>query len=305
MNYFFFLGLILFSKHTFTAEQSHYSFTNTNQAIYASVALVAGLQIYNYACKKEAYSCNEPLLYAKSQSSNERVTLFAHGLGAYGEQAIPYHSERNIQRSGFIEGDLALFDFKDAGKDNPLWHSSLGQKDDMAQLAYAINAFPEYEIDLYGISRGASTIGNLAGTDLPQTVKSIVLESPFGHIKDVVKHKTGTALLTPLLGLISEHSMWGVEPNEVAANIKKDLPILILASEKDNLIPLSSSAGYYNKLRASGHNRCHLLTFKEGHHGAVYFDNTIKARNGIHAFYKKYKRPHNKEWADAAEKFFE
>src|SRR5688572_27939525 len=79
--------------------------------------------------------------------SNDIVTVFAHGLGGNKEQGSYYHIEHEPQ--GFIEGKLAIFNFKD--HKNPR-QSCLGQETDIQFLDKEAKKYSE--AILVGVSRG-------------------------------------------------------------------------------------------------------------------------------------------------------
>ncbi len=76
-------------------------------------------------------------------------------------------------------------------------------------------------------------------------------------------------------------------------NISKDIPILIICSKEDQLVPLSSSINVYKKLIASGHKHTYIFVTDYGRHAKI-----LRGADGekyqyvVNAFYKKYNLPY-------------
>jgi len=161
---------------------------------------------------------------------------------------------------------------------------------------------PKKELVTFGVSRGASTILNLmALNDLPM-VKALVLESPFDAMVTVLNNKREQLplgwLLSPDFGqLILEICFWqykrdGIRPIDLVSGIRKDLPILIICSLEDRLVPWYSSVKLYQKLKQSGHPSAHLLVVDHGQHAKIWTGpDGDKYQAAVHAFYAKYNLP--------------
>lgn len=282
-----YIFLVLVTNYSTAAEQETSSFITAQTAVAFSVATAATVGLYSYVTRTKTPIYNKPYFYGKKKLGDTNLTVFAHSLGTSGFQANYYQAKS----FGCLENCLATFDFQDADKNNHLWNSALGQEEDMDQLEDVIKKFSSSQIDLYGVSRGAATIANLAGRSLPKNVQSIILESPYADIKDIIKHKTDTTFLSHLLLLCSRHDPKGIQPIKAAPLIDKNIPILILCSEEDTLVPASSSKDLYETLLESGHKKTHFLSFEEGAHGSIVFENKKLATTAIQAFYKKYRKP--------------
>ena len=91
----------------------------------------------------------------------------------------------------------------------------------------------------------------------------------------------------------------GIRPIDMAPKVRKNLPILIIISAKDGLVPVWSSINLYNELRATGHDHVYLMVFEDGKHAKLINHNAKGSayRHVAHAFYQKFALPHDPEWA--------
>ena len=251
---------------------------------------------------KPVFKKNSPFIVMETQqvAHNSPITIFAPGLGSNMNRATHYHVTTNKDLPyPSIEGELVTFNFNDAYSTNPLWYSSIGQEMDIEQLKHVIDICKNKEIDLFGVSRGAATIANFTGLFHNDNIKSVILESPFDDMQQVLDWKT------PLLRFLSHHDPSGIQPIKSADSTNKELPILIVCSKEDTVIPASSSIAYYKALRKINHDKVHILIVNKGEHAHISFGKDGElTRNVIHAFKRKYARPHNPEWANAGEAYF-
>ena len=165
---------------------------------------------------------------------------------------------------------------------------------------------------IIGGSRGTSTIVTWLATankERTQSVKAIVLESPFGSMDDIVRNILGESLYkyprarslahNLIRFIFSQYKKRGISPISVAANVPKDVPILIVCSKEECSVPAWSSEKLADALRESGHTMIHCVTLERGIHGKlIKGPDGDKYRNAVHAFYKKYDLDHNSEWAE-------
>jgi hypothetical protein len=168
----------------------------------------------------------------------------------------------------------------------------------MQKLLQEVNK--HQDVNLFGLSRGAVCIANLAGTNKLGNVGCIILESPFDDVKSVVKQKTGFRSCASLLPCFTDHNPNGIQPIKVAQNVNKDIPIFIYCSKQDALIPAQSTINYYKALRKANHKKVYLSVVDHGRHANILNDKDGQIiRNTIHAFLKAHNRPHNIGWAKA------
>jgi len=239
------------------------------------------------------------------------VTLFSHGIADTYKQAYIY------AKTSAIYTPFMTFNYPDATERFyrvDFRKTSFGQKNEIAVLRKAYEktlniAQEKFQCDdpsviLYGLSRGASNLIIFAGThDLPH-VKALILESPYYSMGDVIDHIMDTFNMTRLphsLGeLIMENIFWlynrnGIKPCDVLENIPKDLPILIICSKKDTLVPFTTSQKLYEELIKTGHKNVHFFITDYGRHGKILHDhNQEKYITTIHTFYKQYNLPYDR-----------
>jgi len=169
------------------------------------------------------------------------------------------------------------------------------------------------EIVIFGLSRGASAALNLMALYNPPQVKALVLESPFDTVGSIIdnkrkqlhlewlSHDTGEYIMEKIF---RHYNRNGIRPIDMVSDIRKELPILIICSKEDPLVPWYSSIQLYKKLKESGHLSVHLFLADHGKHSRILCDqdgNTYQAV--VHAFYEKYGLPHNAEFALQGRKY--
>jgi hypothetical protein len=270
--------------------------------------------------------------------------LYSHGIADDQTQAFLYTQVNPSNENPIIDNQnhtLVTFNYPDAGQGmiypkidsisdlfNLMAHlKTISYKVNRSQTSFAqeneIQAIDEAQADittpkvLVGASRGASTILTWLATksqEYTQNVKAVVLESPFGSMDDIVRNILGESLYqypqARSLGhnivrfIFSQYKRRGISPISVAANIPKNIPILIVCSKEDARVPAWSSENLAQALKDADHPMVHCITLEHGVHGQL-----IKGpdgqtyRNTVHAFYKKYGLDHNPEWAELSKYF--
>lgn len=190
--------------------------------------------------------------------------------------------------------------------------TSLGQENEIQTLANAYERIKHNQVILMGMSRGASTILNFLGTKNADAVVAAIVESPFDSITNTLENLckfAGASWLMPLSILHTCPNLFfgkfnprGIFPIKVVHNINKDLPILIIASLQDELIPAHNIASIYNKLRDNEHQHVYFLLLDKGPHAYLLeHEDAHIYLNTVHAFYKKYNLPHNQTFAAQGE----
>jgi dienelactone hydrolase len=269
--------------------------------------------------------------------SDEIVYLFAHGLRTNQNLAWYYAQVPTITsqiqnnqlhaqtKSGYkhlwplqnpaddffwiIKNPFYTFNFPDAARGFGFdWaQTSLAQENEIQTLANEYEKIKQKKIVLVGMSRGASTILNFLGTRSSNSVIAAIVESPFDSITETLNTLCKIAGVTWIPGFIKhispnlycgKYDANGIFPIKVAHNINKDLPLLIIASLEDTLIPAGNTASIYNKLRDIGHQHVYFLLLDKGSHAYLLEnDDAPLYFNAVHAFYKKYDLPYNETFA--------
>jgi hypothetical protein len=250
------------------------------------------------------------------------VTLFSHGIAAKGRQQIrPYlksytkddithYNTRHVINSHYVSFNYP--DATDRFYRVNYNETSFGQENEIARLYKAyektLEWFEGMSIVLYGVSRGASNLLIFAGIHTLTNVKAMVLESPYltmGEVIASILQKKNIHTWIPLsFGetvaefIFKKYSRYGYSPANCIENISQDIPIFIICSQEDHLVPCSSSINVYKKLVECGHKHVYIFIAKQGRHAAI-----LQGPEGetyqqvINAFYKKYNLAYN--FADA------
>jgi len=235
-----------------------------------------------------------------SAPAEQPITIFSHGLGGQGDHAIYYHTQSG-QPHAFIEGRMESFDYQDVQDSRA---SCIGQDADMETLHKACETISQ--ATLVGVSRGAATIFNYLAKYIPKNITAVVAESPFDQVSSVVQHKAGFASFESSLPLVfPNYNRSGPQPIQAAKSIDKDIPVLLVCSDEDALIPTSSTKRLYDALCLAQHTKTHLLVTKHGAHANILNgpDGQLY-RNVVHAFFKAYNKSHNPRWAAAGQERF-
>lgn len=259
--------------------------------------------------------CIPSLLLFSSLAIAQIVTLFSHGVAdkwkqvrqyvkSYSENDIIYYNDRYL-----IHTDYIAFNYADATNKfyrvnyNEL---SFGQDNEMARLYNAYKKTIEKFIDCYvilkGLSRGASNLLIFAGRYVLGNIKAMVLESPYFMMDDVITNmmkRWGIEWLPLSYGqtlaelTFKKYTRHGYSPANCLENIPKDLPILLICSKEDHLVPYTSTISIYKKLVESGHTHVYIFVAKQGKHAAILQGpEGEKYQHIVNAFYKKYNLPH-------------
>jgi predicted esterase len=273
--------------------------------------------------------------------SNDHVYLFAHGLYTDQSLAYYYENIRkphewqiahnqihisfkpgimhtwNLEDSHqfscwIIQQPLRTFNFPDAtrnGFDGS--QTSLGQDNEIQALANEYEKIKNNRIILVGMSRGASTILNFLGTRASSSIAAAVIESPFDSIVHALNNfcKAAGVYWIPFSILHNSPNLFfgkfdpkGISPINVVQNINKELPILIVASLEDQLIPARNVASLYYKFLDNGHQHVYFLLLDKGTHAYLLENEDAPLYlNTAHAFYKYYGLPYNQVFAQQGE----
>jgi pimeloyl-ACP methyl ester carboxylesterase len=248
---------------------------------------------------------------------NKVVTIFSHGIADTWKQVHGYvksyqkHNTTHRNDRYLIHTPFISFNYPDAT--NKFYRvnyneTSFGQENEIGRLYKAYNtALSHYKKDscdiiLCGLSRGASNVLIFAGLYNLRQVKAIVVESPYYSMSEVIKSlmtKKNMGWLDISYGetiaeyIFKKYSRHGLSPAKCLESIPKDMPILIICSQEDSLVPASTSINVYKKLLESGHTNAYLFVTEHGKHAAI-----LQGPDGekyqwvVNAFYKKYNLPH-------------
>lgn len=188
----------------------------------------------------------------------------------------------------------------------------LAQRDDIEQLLKAVTNTINQKIIGFGVSRGAATwITTLGTKHIEKQIACLVLESPFSSIKNVMLFQVIHFILESIKPLFpninpelhatvimetffKNYQINGVQPIDAISNLNKNIPLLLVHSKEDAIIPINNSRHLYTKLREAGHDQVFLLELDQGKHAAL-----LKGPQGllyaqvVHAFFKRYNIPYD------------
>lgn len=257
--------------------------------------------------------CNTPI-----------ATLFSHGIAdtrkqvrqyvkSYRKKDGLYHNKRYL-----INTPYGSFDYPDATDEFYRVNyneTSFGQENEMCRLHNAylktLEYFENCDIILWGLSRGASNLAIFAGRYQLDKVKAIILESPYYAMSEVIAslmERKNLGWLPLSYGemlaefIFKKYTRYGYSPANCAENICKDIPIFIICSKEDALVPYTSSINIYKKLIQCGHKHVYIFITDHGKHAAILQGpDGEKYQHVINAFYKKYNLPYNSADAEKGE----
>lgn len=237
--------------------------------------------------------------------------LFAHGLAETHKQAL-WYTNGFTQYPSIIDGFLFTYDYPDAT--NYFWrvnwmYTSLGQNNEVLcfknNYEQAVDTLAKKDkssqkLILFGVSRGAATVLNFVGRYQPEHVKALILEAPFDSTRSLSNNILSYVGLDKysfaqtighygISGIFWQHSVNGQHTQNYLCDINKELPILLICTKKDRVVPWQSTYNIYKILRQNGHHSVHIFIAEDGGHTRIIHGSDGKNYQCItHAFYKKY-----------------
>lgn len=217
---------------------------------------------------------------ASTIKKQETVILVAHGYGGKGVGCKEYYAKYNM----FPGCTVTSFDFPDSPRLNN------GKVDDNKtcfaqeqELKVLKENFEEqkaqgHKVLLMGVSRGAMCV---MSTNFADTI-GIFAESPGASLQDVIDNKCKQFGFgwVPFLGRFvhrwfirplrfKNYDPTGNKPIEMAKNIPLNMPIFIVYTTNDNLVPASSSVKIAEELVRTGHTEVYLYESNFGYHAHI------------------------------------
>lgn len=234
--------------------------------------------------------------------------IFSHGLIDSHKQAFPYLESSQPDKPYILKYPLITFDYPDVSsgilKINRL-QSSLAQDNEIERLEQ-VYSYLKGKAILVGVSRGASTIINFIAQYNPDNALALILESPFDCVDNIVKSLIHRCKIHWIPGLskksgnimsflFCKYNPKGIRPIESIEKIPIDMPILLVCSAKDALVPVWSSLNLYQALYYRGNKNTYLLVLPDGKHAHLITDpiNGVIYQQVTHAFYQKFGLPHD------------
>ena len=262
------------------------------------------------------------LLISSSTTMHEQQTiyLFSHGIADTYRQAFNYLQDKTQPNKPYlIQTNLITFDYPDAttGYLRVNRHeTSLAQDHEIIHLAnrFYRNINANDQVVLIGVSRGASSLINFMSWYKPTSVQALILESPFDSADSIIRNIVNLAGLAWIPGsqcaglallcsIFKKYNSKGLKPVESVKNIPVQLPILLICSLQDSLVPAWSTIILYSALVATGNKHVYLLILPQGAHGRL-ISHPLSGQlyqTTAHAFYRRYGLPHNPILAEQGE----
>lgn len=247
-------------------------------------------------------------ILALQQARNAAAFTFVHGYSSASFKGRSYID------SGIIPDKTTLFDFDDAyrrlktgrgyGVSFNVLHSSLGQDADIKRLVDVVKNHQGTVVP-FGESRGAATIINCVGGKYLDKARigALILDSPFDTIKSVLAHKLKLYSLQKILSpktleaavpfVCWGYNPLGPQPIDTISGIDSEIPVLLICSIEDDVVPYTSSIALYKRLLEVGHKKAYLLVLQRGKHGSIMKGpQAARYRHVVHAFYEKHTIKH-------------
>lgn len=183
-----------------------------------------------------------------------------------------------------------------------------GQGKDIQALRTTIKRqskqYPNHRFVLYGDSRGADTIFSYLAEDNPSDIAAAILEGMVDEIRHQIKHflyhdkdpRTERRLHDLNAWLVWSYKKNGICPRQTVEKITDNVPLLLVISLKDGLVPAQGVFYMYKRLLERGHTKVHVLILQKAPHPCYMIHNDLDRtlyETVVHAFYKHYNLPHN------------
>lgn len=192
---------------------------------------------------------------------------------------------------------------------------TLGQESDMEShlqkyKLWKQQAAPEDCLILYGVSKGAATTFNAFAKYKYPEVKLVILEGCYYSIEDLKQRWSAptSKILSAGMSIFSKYRADGPSPAKSIADFPPGVPVVLVTSEKDELVHCASTEKLARELANRNQNEVFLLKLKKSGHPSYMFDdkNDREAYEGfIHAIYKRYGLPFNAAFAEKGEPLIE
>jgi hypothetical protein len=156
---------------------------------------------------------------------------------------------------------------------------SMGQEFDLAEhkIRYdlCLDHYPDSDIILFGVSRGAATTFNACACNKYDfnKVKLVVLESCFDSVSSAA-HNSGLFLglkqfekiFVNKLSSLTQFRDDGISPIKLIADFPEQVPVLFVTSKKDIIVPLTSVLNLVQGLQERGKNPLYMLVLEHSTH---------------------------------------
>jgi len=164
------------------------------------------------------------------------------------------------------------------------------------------------KVILYGVSRGSATVFSTCARHYSEQIAAVVCEGVFDTVNNILVY--GNLFSRLKIGLLKYSKLTnfkadGISPITSALQMPKDVPIALITSIVDEVVPHQCTLNLYKKLRELGYTKVHILILKTSKHDVYPTGDEKEIYEAfIHAFYKRYNLPHIAKFAADGEKVF-
>jgi len=184
----------------------------------------------------------------------------------------------------------------------------MGQGADLISIHKTVSSFSfDVPIILYGCSRGASALINYLAIYNPTNVKALILDAAIADFPELLELPLAKLGISQSWSksffsfLFPQYLIDSVAPIKVISFIKnKKLPILLIHSKNDILVPYFHSLKLYFEFKSQGFSNVFISIMPYGRHSFLLQNNLIKNLylQSVHSFYKGYGIPYNEKYAN-------
>ena len=153
---------------------------------------------------------------------------------------------------------------------------NLGQEADMASiqktyLDMMVTLDPKESIILFGVSRGAMALINWFAKYQPTRIKALILEGTPSDLNDIVENSKGInyyyySAVKKVLPLISSFKPDGPTATRSIFSLPRNLPILLITSKADTVVPYECSLNLKNLMDISNFTSTKLCILDHSSH---------------------------------------
>lgn len=247
------------------------------------------------------------------------LTLFAHGIVDGPAQAdrfrmaFPHEKSQNITfcdtlpETGYNLNQIISYISSLYKKPVNRSNMYMGQTKDIEAIHLSMKKQPHSQnIILFGCSRGSATILNYMGKYNPENISALILDACPANMPQTIrpilaKYGIQNSWDIPIFRkLFPKYPKNAISPLEAIKSIQnKNLPILLIHSEKDATVPFAHTLMLYQEFQKHNFNHVYLAKITDGKHSYILQDPKAKTQylQAVHSFYKNFNLPFNHTYA--------
>ncbi len=148
------------------------------------------------------------------------------------------------------------------------WKASIGGQSNLDAMEQRVKQAGKEDIILYGVSRGGLVVTKYCSSlSFSNNIKGIILEGAPISIREVITQHT-SYFHAPILKLLETFTIYSREAlnDQWILNIPATIPILIISSKMDTIVPVSHAVKMYNLLQQNSKRQVYLIILKTVDH---------------------------------------